>query len=111
MREFIQKNIKGDYYIWFVVLALSIFGILAVYSATGSLAYAEKGGNTEYYLMKHAFMVIFGLATMWLTHQISIQYFSRIAQIMFYLALPLLIYTLIFGVEINDARRWISLPL
>ncbi|MDG1725214.1 MAG: FtsW/RodA/SpoVE family cell cycle protein [Bacteroidia bacterium] len=111
MREFIQKNIKGDYYIWFVVLALSIFGILAVYSATGTLAYAEKGGNTEYYLMKHAFLVIFGLVTMWLTHLISIQYFSRIAQIMLYLAIPLLIYTLIFGVEINDARRWISLPV
>ena len=85
MKEFLQKNIKGDYYIWFVVLALSVFGILAVYSATGTLAYAEKGGNTEYYLMKHAFLVIFGLATMWLTHLISIQYFSRIAQIMLFL--------------------------
>ena len=111
MKEFLQKNIKGDYYIWFVVLALSVFGILAVYSATGTLAYAEKGGNTEYYLMKHAFLVIFGLATMWLTHLISIQYFSRIAQIMLFLAIPLLIYTLVFGVEINDARRWISLPV
>jgi cell division protein FtsW len=82
-----------------------------VYSATGTLAYAEKGGNTEYYLMKHAFLVFFGLATMWLTHLISIQYFSRIAQIMLFVAIPLLIYTLIFGVEINDARRWISLPV
>jgi cell division protein FtsW len=30
---------------------------------------------------------------------------------MLFLAIPLLIYTLIFGVEINDARRWISLPV
>lgn len=111
MKSFLKHNIKGDYYIWFVVIALSVFGILAVYSATGTLAYAKKGGNTEYYLLKHGILVLFGLVTMWLTHLIQIQYFSRIAQIMLYLAIPLLVYTLFFGVEINDARRWISLPV
>ena len=111
MRAFLYKNIKGDYYIWFVVLVLSIYGILAVYSSTGTLAYAENGGNTEYYLIKHGVLVLFGIGTMWLTHLIDIQYFSRIAQVMLFMAIPLLIYTLIFGVEINDARRWISLPI
>jgi len=111
VRAFLYKNIKGDYYIWFVVLVLSIYGILAVYSSTGTLAYAENGGNTEYYLIKHGVLVLFGIGTMWLTHLIDIQYFSRIAQVMLFMAIPLLIYTLIFGVEINDARRWISLPI
>ncbi|MDB9882224.1 FtsW/RodA/SpoVE family cell cycle protein [Bacteroidia bacterium] len=109
MREFFGKYLKGDPVIWFVVLVLSIYGVLAVYSSLGSLAYS-KGVSTEAYLFKHVALLIFGLFTMWLTHMINIQYFSRIGQLMIWLAVPLLVYTLVFGVEINDARRWIALP-
>jgi len=109
VREFFGKYLKGDPVIWFVVLVLSIYGVLAVYSSLGSLAYS-KGVSTEAYLFKHVALLIFGLFTMWLTHMINIQYFSRIGQLMIWLAVPLLVYTLVFGVEINDARRWIALP-
>lgn len=74
------------------------------------MAWQDRGGDTEYYLLKHSALLVFGLFTMWLTHMVNIQYFSRIAQIMLILAVPLLIYTLFFGVEINDARRWVMLP-
>ena len=110
MKEFLGKYLKGDPYIWFVVSALSIYGVLAVYSSTGAMAWQDRGGDTEYYLLKHSALLVFGLFTMWLTHMVNIQYFSRIAQIMLILAVPLLIYTLFFGVEINDARRWVMLP-
>ncbi|MDG2454698.1 MAG: FtsW/RodA/SpoVE family cell cycle protein [Bacteroidia bacterium] len=110
MKEFLGKYLKGDPYIWFVVFALSVYGVLAVYSSTGAMAWQDRGGDTEYYLFKHSALLIFGLFTMWLTHMVNIQYFSRIAQIMLILAVPLLIYTLLFGVEINDARRWVMLP-
>lgn len=82
-----------------------------MYSSTSTLAYSERAGNTEYYLIKHTVLLLFGLFTMWLTHLINIRYYSRISQLMFYLAFPLLIYTLANGVEINDARRWVSLPV
>ncbi len=108
MREWINKYLKGDPVIWFIVFALSVFGILAVYSSTGTLAYQERGGNTEYYLIKHVALLIFGLFTMWLTHLINIKYFSRISQLMIIAVVPALIYTLAFGVEINDARRWVG---
>lgn len=111
MKEFFQKYLKGDRIIWFIVIVLSIFGVLAVYSSTGTLAYSERGGNTEYYLLKHVALLVFGLFTMWLTHLINIHYFSRISQLMLILAIPLLVYTLFKGVEINDARRWVSLPI
>jgi len=110
VKEFLGKYLKGDPYIWFVVSALSIYGVLAVYSSTGAMAWQDRGGDTEYYLLKHSALLVFGLFTMWLTHMVNIQYFSRIAQIMLILAVPLLIYTLFFGVEINDARRWVMLP-
>ena len=109
MRQLFAKYLKGDPIIWLVVLVLSVFGVLAVYSSMGSLAYS-KGTSPEYYLVKHFALLVFGLFAMWLTHLINIKYFSRIAQIFMFFAVPLLIYTLLFGVEINDARRWIALP-
>ncbi|MBR9861781.1 FtsW/RodA/SpoVE family cell cycle protein [bacterium] len=105
-----NKYLKGDPAIWIVVFILSIFGILAVYSSTGTLAYADRGGNTEYYLIKHTALLLFGLFAMWLTHLVNIQYFSRISQVLLVIAVPLLLYTLLFGVEINDAKRWVALP-
>lgn len=111
MKKLFNTYLKGDPYIWGVVIVLSIFGVLAVYSSTASLAYVERGGNTEYYLIKHMALLVFGLFAMWLTHLINIQYFSRISQLLLYISIPLLLYTLIFGVEINDAKRWVSLPV
>ena len=110
MRTWFNTYLKGDPVIWIVVFVLSIFGILAVYSSTGTLAYWERGGNTEYYLFKHTGLLLFGLFAMWLTHLVNIQYFSRISQVLLIVSVPLLLYTLFFGVEINDARRWVSLP-
>ena len=108
MKELIRKYLKGDPVIWLIVFILSVFGVLAVYSSTGTLAYKERAGNTEYYLIKHVALLVFGLFTMWLTHLIKIQYFSRISQVLLWLAVLALIYTLFFGVEINDARRWVG---
>jgi cell division protein FtsW len=109
VKEFFGKYLKGDPVIWLVVFVLSIYGVLAVYSSMGSLAYS-KGTSPEMYLIKHSALLIFGLVAMWLTHLINIQYFSRIGQLMLYFAVPLLIYTLFFGVTINEATRWISIP-
>jgi cell division protein FtsW len=109
VKETLNKYLKGDPVIWLIVFVLSIYGVLAVYSSTGTLAYWERDGNTEYYLIKHVALLLFGLFAMWLTHQINIQYFSRISQILIWVSVPLLLYTLAFGVEINDARRWFAI--
>ena len=46
MKELFGKYLKGDPVIWFVVLALSVIGVMAVYSSTGTLAYKDRGGDT-----------------------------------------------------------------
>lgn len=107
----ILNNIKGDKVIWVVVAILSIFSILAVYSSTGTLAYKFQSGNTEYYLIKHFGILLFGLVLMFLTHLIPIKYYGRIAQLILWLCVPLLFYTLLFGTNLNEASRWYTLPL
>jgi cell division protein FtsW len=105
-----KKYFKGDPVIWIVILLLSIFSLLAVYSSTGSLAYRFQGGNTSYYILKHATILAMGIVITYITHLIPYKYFSRIAQVLLVLAIPLLMATLIFGVTRNQASRWLSVP-
>lgn len=103
-------HIKGDRVIWMVVIILSIFSLLAVYSSTGTLAYKYQQGNTLYYMFKHLIILSFGFALMYVTHRIKYTYYSRIFQIALYIAIPLLIITYFFGVDVNEAKRALPLP-
>ncbi|WP_212002295.1 FtsW/RodA/SpoVE family cell cycle protein [Chitinophaga sp. HK235] len=102
---------KGDKVIWTIVIFLSLVSLLAVYSATGSLAYRERGGHTEYYLLKQLIVLGMGLVIIYFAHRVNYTIYSRVAQVGFLISIPLLIYTLAFGSHINDASRWIRLPI
>ena len=109
--NFFDKYLKGDKVIWSVVLLLSIFSLLAVYSSIVTLAYKYHGGDTLYYLFKHGMMLIIGFAFMLLVHRLNFKYYSRISQIALYISAPLLLLTLSFGANINDASRWLVIPV
>ncbi len=111
MFKVIQKYLKGDPVIWAVLIALSIFSVLAVYSSTGTLAYRYQGGNTSYYFIKHASSLLAGLFIVFLVHLVPYKLFSRISQILLFLAVPLLLLTLFFGSNINQATRSLKIPV
>lgn len=104
------NRLHGDRYIWLIVGLLSIFSILAVYSSTGTLAFKYKSGNTEFYLFKHFGLMVFGFVLMYMAHMANYKIYSRIAQLLLVISIPLLVFTLFFGADINDAKRWITLP-
>lgn len=107
----ILQRTKGDKVIWTIVVFLSLVSLLAVYSATGSLAYREQGGHTEYYLFKQLSVLVMGLLIIYFAHRVNYTVYSRAAQIGFIISIPLLIYTLAFGSNLNEASRWIRLPV
>jgi cell division protein FtsW len=109
--ERITTYLKGDRVIWIVVVILSIFSMLAVYSSTGTLAYKYQSGNTEYYLLKHIAIVFMGLLLMYFAHLVKYTYYSRVSQILIWIAIPMLLLTLIVGTNINEASRWLTLPV
>lgn len=96
--------------IWIIAVLLAVFSLLAVYSSTGTLAYQQQEGNTEYFLIKQLIMLIFGFGVMYVAHIIPYWYYSRISQLLLYIVIPLLLFTLIAGTSINQASRWITLP-
>ncbi len=110
MFETARKYLKGDPILWGVIIGLSIFSLLAVYSATGTLAYRYQGGNTSYYIIKHATILFIGLLIIFVTHLVPHKVFSRLSQLFLIISIPLLIITLILGTSINQATRWLTIP-
>jgi cell division protein FtsW len=109
--KFIAEHIKGDRVVWVIVVLLSIFSVLAVYSSTGTLAFRYQGGNTEFYMIKHLFILLIGIFLMFVFHNIRYSYFSRFAQLLFYVSVPLLLFTILSGTNVNDASRWLTIPV
>jgi len=105
----IAAELRGDRTIWMVIAVLSLFSVLAVYSATGSLAWQSKGGNTTYYLVTHLIRLAFGMLLVYVFHLMHYRKFQRMAPFLILAAVPLLAITLFFGRNINDASRWIDI--
>ena len=101
---------KGDKVIWSIVVLLAIVSLLVVYSSTGTLAY-RMSKSTESYLFKQVAFIAVGIAVIYFAHRVNYTLYSRISLILFLIVIPLLIYTLFFGVRLNEGSRWIRLPI
>ncbi|HEY4798439.1 MAG TPA: FtsW/RodA/SpoVE family cell cycle protein, partial [Bacteroidia bacterium] len=110
MKDFLKK-INGDKTIWAVVVLLSILSILVVYSSISTLAYKYKSGDTIPFLMKHTGIILFGLVLMYFAHKIRSGFYSRFATIAMIVSIPLLVLTLLSGSNINEASRWLRIPV
>ena len=110
MKKELSKYFKGDRLLWIIAVLLAVFSLLAVYSSTGRLAYNHHGGNTEYFLFRQLIIIVVGFGVMYLAHLIPYWYYSRISQLLLYIAIPLLLITLVSGTTINQASRWLTVP-
>jgi len=91
-------NLEGDKTIWGVVLALSLFSILVVYSTAG-----------WHFLFSHVTKLLLGLSAMYVVHKIKFKYFSKLGQLGFVFSLFLLVLVLLIGVSVNGASRWLQI--
>lgn len=92
-----------------IVFFLSLLSFISVYSFTPIIA---KPGivDESSFLLKHVLMIVTGFVLMFYVHNINFKYFSRISQIGIWVAVALLFVTLISGVKINSAERWLHIP-
>ncbi len=110
MQQLLNKT-HGDKVIWGIVILLSLFSLLVIYSSTGSLAYKKYNGHAEIFLFKHFAFVLVGLVIVYIAHKLNYTIYNRIAVFLFVLSIPLLIYTMAFGAAINEGSRWIKIPI
>ena len=105
----ISKILKGDKVIWIVTLILGIISLIVVYSATSVLAVSKYEGNTGRLMMKHFGMLLFGFLMMIGASRVNYKRYAKLALLLMIPCLALLLYTLVFGRNINDASRSINL--
>ncbi len=108
MFTWILQKLKGDKIIWIVIFLLSLISILAVYSASSTLAFRMKGGNTESYLLRHTILLILGVVIVYAVHLINYRIFAKVTNTLLLISVPLLMYTVVSGKEVNEASRWIN---
>jgi cell division protein FtsW len=111
IRGLAKRHLQGDPVIWMIVLALSAIGVLIVYSTTASLAFRMQGGNTEYYLFRHMSLLMLSLGVMYLVHKANYRLFARLSTLALWLSVPLLFFTWMYGDTINQASRWLTIPI
>jgi cell division protein FtsW len=103
------QYLKGDKVIWIITLILLGFSLVSVYSFVPILVKIE-GGTPFKYLFKHFIYVSIGLIAMFFMHKKDPSQFSRFARLIFIASVLMLIFTFLFGKQVNGAGRWIKIP-
>jgi cell division protein FtsW len=106
----IVDRLQGDKIIWMVALILCIWSLISVY---GSISFIANKYDTHFLklLLKHATFLGAGLGVMYVVHLVNYKYLSKLANSVYVIAVVILILTLIIGPEMNNAKRWLSIPI
>jgi cell division protein FtsW len=98
--------------LWVTFILLGL-GLVMVYSASIAIAEADKavGHQSTYYLIRQAIFILIGLVAGFVSFQIPVTLWQKVAPYLFLLGLFLLILVLIPGVgrNVNGSQRWLSL--
>lgn len=108
MIAFVKNNFKGDFWIWAIaVLGFLFLSIPIIYSASSSLAFAKD----KNYLFSQIVFIALSLGAMYLSHLLDYRYYARLSQFALFVSVPLLLFTLFKGDNVNEARRWLTIPI
>ena len=105
--------LKGDKVLWVIIILLSIFSFLPIYSASSNLVYVIGKGTTFSHLIKHLMIISIGFILIYSMHKIPYNYFKGISILLIPITVLLLIYTFSLGTTIDGtiASRWIQIPI
>ena len=95
-----KSRIYFDQYLFISITLLSIMGLVFLYSASQ--------GSTET-IIKQSLFVVFGLILMFVLSQPDPDFYKNNALFFLILSIILIFLTMLFGKEVNGAKRWLDL--
>ncbi|MBE0667974.1 MAG: FtsW/RodA/SpoVE family cell cycle protein, partial [Bacteroidales bacterium] len=107
----LKRFFKGDKYLWGLIALFMLVSLLSVYSSSVGVAYSSHHGNTFYFLKTQFIMLFIGLVIIVVTHWIPYINYMRYATLGLVVSIVLLGVTLVAGVSINAASRWLEIPV
>ena len=105
-----QKHLRYDYMLLIPTLLLLGLGLVAIYSASSSLA-AHELGDSHYYLKRQGLFCLLGLCFMIFAKNIPSTLYSKLVYPSLLISLVLLILLFVpgVGIKVSGASRWIRL--
>jgi cell division protein FtsW len=107
----LRRFFRGDRYLWGLIVLFMVVSLLSVYSSSVGVAYSSHHGNTFYFLRTQFIMLFLGLVIIVVTHWIPYINYMRYASLAMGISIALLAVTLVAGVSINSASRWLVIPV
>ena len=105
---FFNSTFKADIMFLLLVIIITAFGTLMVFSA--GVAFAEKRyGDSFYFIKKQAIWLFIGAAVMILASNIPVRIYKKYTPYFYFATIVLLILVLVVGFVGNGAKRWISI--
>jgi len=102
--------LKGDRGIWMVLIFLSLFSLLVVYSSTGSLAYRQMAGNTFFYLFKQLVLILLGFVIIVaVVNYVPVKFMSIFSPILLGISFLFIITALVLKIGSDSSGRTFSL--
>lgn len=101
-------NKKPDGFLLIIVLFLTVFGLVVLYSMSAYNGQV-RFGDAAYYFKKQFFAMALGLAAMYAIASVDYHALRRLAVPAYLLSLALSGAVLLFGDAYNGSRRWLSL--
>ncbi len=111
IQAWFARNLKGDPVLWGVAVFLLGSGVLVVYSASVMESYLEYNGDTEYLLYKQIQAAVMAFLVMYVVHRMPYTKFVVFSRLGVWVSVILLLFTFFKGVSVNDASRWVEIPL
>lgn len=107
---YIGKKSSGDFLLGFLVVALAVFGVFMIYSAScysAQITYGDK----FYFVKKQIIGVVLGVIGLIVFSNINFNIFNKFKFLFLIIGAGLLVAVLIPGISISTygARRWISI--
>ena len=98
--DIFKSKIYLDQYLFISITILSIMGLLFLYSAS------QENIDT---VVKQSLFVVLGLILMFILSQLDPDFYKNNALFFLILSIILILITLLFGKEVNGAKRWLDL--
>ena len=103
-----QKNKKFDYFVFTLIVLLSLFGLVVLYSASYNYS-LSKFGDSSYIFKKQVVFFVMGYVILFIVSNIDYYLFYKFSRYLYIAALLMVIFITFAGSLQRGVSRWITI--
>lgn len=113
-QEGMQKKRKPrhfyDYSLLFIIIFLTVFGLVMIYSASSYTAQLSNkyGGNSAYFMQRQAMIAVAGFLAMLGISKLDYHLLVKLARPSYWMSYVLMVAVSLVGRSVNGKRRWLG---